>query len=44
MGKDGFYELAYSTQGIFRSFGLELAKPIGNWVPSQWKVSLTLPF
>jgi hypothetical protein len=44
MGKDGFYELAYSTQGIFKSFGLELAKPIGNWVPSQWKVSLTLPF
>jgi hypothetical protein len=43
-GKDGFYEVAYSLQGIFRTFGLEVAKPIGNWVPSEWKLSITAPF
>jgi hypothetical protein len=43
-GKEGFYEVAYSLQGIFRTFGLEVAKPIGNWVPSEWKLSITAPF
>ncbi len=43
-GLGGFYEVAYSLQGIFRTFGLEVAKPIGNWVPNQWKLSLTVPF
>jgi len=42
--QNGYYEFAYGLQGIFKAFGLEVAKPIGNWVPSQWKVSLTLPF
>lgn len=42
--REGYYEAAYSLQGILKAFGLEVAKPIGNWVPSQWKVSLTLPF
>jgi hypothetical protein len=42
--QNGYYEFAYGLQGIFKTFGLEVAKPIGNWVPSQWKVSLTLPF
>lgn len=42
--RDGFYEMAYSLQGIFKAFGLEVAKPMGNWVPSRWKVSLTMPF
>jgi hypothetical protein len=44
MGKDGYYELAYSLQGIFRAFGVEVAKPVGNWVPNQWKVSISMPF
>ena len=43
-GKDGFYEVAYSLQGIFRTFGLEVSKPMGNWVPSAWKLSITAPF
>ncbi len=43
-GKDGFYEAAYSLQGIFRTFGLEVAKPIGHWLPSEWKLSITAPF
>jgi len=43
-GKDGFYEAAYSLQGIFRTLGLEVAKPFGQWVPSEWKLSITAPF
>jgi hypothetical protein len=42
--KNGYYELAYGLQGIFKAFGIEVAKPVGNWVPSKWKVSLTMPF
>ncbi len=42
--QNGYYEMAYSLQGIFRAFGVEVAKPLGNWVPSQWKISLTMPF
>ncbi len=44
MGRDAYYEFAYSLQGIFRAFGVELAKPVGNWVPNQWKVSISMPF
>jgi hypothetical protein len=29
---------------IFRAFGVEVAKPVGNWVPNQWKVSISMPF
>ncbi len=43
-GQDGFYEAAYSMQGIFKAFGLELARPMGHWQPVQWKLSMTVPF
>ncbi len=42
--RGGYYETAYAMQGIFRAFGIEVAKPLGNWVPSQWKVSISMPF
>ncbi len=42
--QNGYFEFAYGLQGIFKAFGLEVAKPVGNWVPSKWKVSLTMPF
>ncbi len=42
--QNGYFEFAYGLRGIFKAFGLEVAKPVGNWVPSKWKVSLTMPF
>lgn len=39
-----YQEISYRLNGIFGMFGLEVVRPIGNWIPEQTKVLISVPF
>ncbi|MDF0693742.1 DUF5686 and carboxypeptidase regulatory-like domain-containing protein [Aquirufa ecclesiirivi] len=42
--QSAYQELVYGVSGIGKFLGVELAYPVGNWVPERFKLLLRFPF